>query len=84
MLTPIGILKHGLRAALKRRYGYAALRRMRAALRTALRVHRERSMDPTQPYSISMAEIRAQYFYGMSRLRKRWPTMNYLDPRAEP
>ena len=83
-LNPVGILKRGMRAALRRRYGYAALRVMRASLRRALRVHRERMLDPARPYSGTMDEISAQYRYAMRRVLKRWPMLDYLDQRAEP
>ena len=82
-MTPLTTLRRATRAALRRRYGYAALRVLRRALRAALALHRARQLDP-RPYSTSTDEIRAAYFYAMRRLRRRWPRLDYLDPRAEP
>lgn len=84
MIGPIGILKHGRRAALRRRYAYAALRVWRLAVRHALRVHHERSIDSARPYSVSMTDIMAQYQYGMRRIRARFPKLDYLDERSNP
>lgn len=81
-LTPLGILKRGTRTALRRRYGYAALRVMRATLQRALHVHRERQLDPSQAYSVQTQEVREAYFAAMRKLKRRWPHLNFLDQRS--
>lgn len=83
MSGPIGRIKRATGAALRRRYGYAALRVMRRAIRLALREHRERTFNPLRPYSVDVREIRAAYFAAMRRLRKKWPRLDPADPRAE-
>jgi hypothetical protein len=83
-LSPIVILRRATRAALRRRYGYAALRIVRRAIRRALRAHHQHQLDASRPYSLDVLEIRAAYFAAMRRLRKRWPALDPTDPRAEP
>lgn len=83
-MGPLGLIRVGARAALRRRYGYAALRIMRRTVRRALREHRERMVDPARPYSVSTDQVTAAYFAAVRRLRKRFPRLDWLDPRAEP
>lgn len=75
-------MKRGLRAALRRRYAYAGLRVWRVAVRRALREHTRRMMDPTRSYSIDTDELTSAYYAGMRRLRKRFPNLDFLDPRS--
>lgn len=83
-MSPLGLIRVGTRAALRRRYGYAALRILRRAVRRALREHRERMLDPARPYSVSTDELVAAYFAAIRRMRRRWPALPFGDPRAEP
>jgi len=82
-VTPIGVLKHARRAAMRRRYAYAALRILRRGLRAALALHALRQLAPER-YSVSVLEIRREHFTSMRRLRARWPHFDPTDPRAEP
>jgi hypothetical protein len=68
-----------------RRKGYAALRRVRRAIRAALALHRARSEDPARPYNASaeLAKLHAYYSRAIRRLRERWPSLSLFDPRAE-
>lgn len=83
---PYGRLKVGVRAAFRRRKGYAALRRVRAAVKAAVALHRLRSLDPTHDYAADaeMKKLRALYNRTVRRLRERWPALSLFDPRAEP
>jgi hypothetical protein len=81
-MTPLARIRVATRAALRRRYGYAALRILRRGVRQALQAHRERQLSP-QPYSTSTDEITAAYVYAIRRLRKRWRKLNPNDARAE-
>jgi hypothetical protein len=83
-MTPLGLIRSATRAALRRRYGYAALRIVRRGVRRALREHRARQVDAAAPYSISTARVVEAHFAAMRRLRKRWPKLNPCDVRAEP
>ena len=82
-MNPIARIRLGTRAALRRRYGYAALRVLRRALRTASADHRTRQLAPA-PYSIKTNDVRNAYAYALQRLRRRWPALNPSDPRAKP
>ena len=83
-LTPIGVLRISARAALRRRFGYAGLRVMRRGVRRAIKLHRERTLDVSRPYSTSIGDLRQTYFAAMARIRRRWPRLDPSDPRAEP
>jgi hypothetical protein len=84
-MEPYARLKYGVRVAMRRRKGYAALRRVRRAVRAALELHRARCEDPTRPYSagVELAKIHAYYQRTIRRLRDRWPSLSLVDARAE-
>lgn len=81
-MSPIARIRIAARAALRRRYGYAAMRVLRRGVRKALRDHRARQVAPA-PYSIDTDEITAAYLAAIRRLRRRWPRLNPTDPRSE-
>jgi hypothetical protein len=81
-VSPLARIRVAKRAALRRRYGYAALRILRRGVRQALQLHRQRQISPL-PYSTSTDEITAAYLDAIRRLRKTWPKLNPNDPRAE-
>ena len=81
MRSPIARIRVATRAALRRRYGYAALRVLRRGIRQALRAHRQRQIGAA-PYSTSTEQIMAAVYAAMRRLRKRWPKLDPTDPRA--
>ncbi len=84
-MRPSTRIKVGLRAALRRRYGFAALRVLRRALRRALADHRARTLGGRRYAGDVEAEaIRAAFRYGVRRLRRRWPSLSFTDERAEP
>lgn len=82
-MNPTTRIRLATRAALRRRYGYAALRVLRRGLRRARDDHRARQLAPA-PYSFHTDQLRAAYIYALMRLRRRWPTLNPSDPRAKP
>lgn len=82
-MSPATRVKVARRAALRRRYGYAALRVLRRALRRALRDHRERELGQV-PYSGNADAIGAAYWTALRALRRRWPNLDPSDERAEP
>jgi hypothetical protein len=79
-------LKVVLRAALRRRYGYAALRKLRLGLARAVEEHHRRTYEDPRPYDGQAEEDRIYLLYwrGLQRLRQRWPDLNLEDPRADP
>lgn len=83
MTTPLGRLKVGLRAARRRRKGFAVLRFMRKALAAALVRHIERSVGPA-PYASQYEAIYVTYRAEMLRLRRRFPRLDLDDPRGLP
>lgn len=82
-MSPLGRLHVGTRAALRRRYGYAALRVLRRALHAAINQHRARQVEQ-RPYSIATQELVEAYARALQRLRKRWPHLPFNDPRSNP
>ncbi len=85
MTRPTTRIKIGLRAALRRRYGYAALRYFRRAIATATGAHLAFSIgwgpyDGTSEWTAMLDAYRA----GVRRLRRRWPALDLDDPRARP
>ena len=79
-------IRSARRRALRKRYGYAALRVVRAALRRAIARHKEYQMgaDPTPENVTSIEELSSEYWTALKMLRKRWPHLDVSDPRAEP
>jgi hypothetical protein len=84
-MGPYARLKYGARVALRRRKGYAALRRLRQAIRAALALHRQRCEDATRTYNAEreMTKIDAYYKRTIRRVRERWPQLSLFDARAE-
>lgn len=70
---------------MRRRYGYAALRVMRKALRAAWADHKRREVgaDPYDGEKEREAILR-QWFAARRRLASRWPTLSWSDERAQP
>jgi hypothetical protein len=77
MMEPRTRIALALRAALRRRYAYAALNALRRGVRLALREHLRRSLDARQPYdgSAELKAIAAAQRRALARLRKRWPSL---------
>jgi hypothetical protein len=84
-MKPATFVKAGLRRALARRYGYAALRVLRRALVRALARHQAATFGPA-PYAGSgvLDDVGAAYWRGLQRLRRRWPDLDLEDDRARP
>lgn len=83
MMGPRARLRIGLRAALRRRFGYAALRVLRRAAVRAFVDDLERSIGD-RPYVTVADQLRADYWAALNRLRKRWPNLDPSDPRSDP
>lgn len=78
-------IRLALRAALRRRYGYAALRVLRRALGRALEQHDRLTVGPAR-YD-GQAEFQAlydSYRRALERIRRRWPQLDLGDERALP
>lgn len=88
MIRPSTRIKLGLRAARRRRYGFAALRVLRRALSSALVDLRGWNLDPsdTRPLNgrAELQAIRALYMRGVRELRRRWPSLSLSDSRSAP
>lgn len=82
-MRPATRIKLALRAALRRRYGYASLRVLRRGVRAAVADHRRRELGAA-PYASEFDQIAASYWRALVRLRRRWPSLDLADPRAEP
>jgi len=82
-MAPLARVRLSLRVALRRRYGYAALRVLRTGIRAALAEHTARQYDP-RPYSTTKRELIDASAAAVRRLRRRWPALNFTDARAEP
>lgn len=84
-MRPSTRIKFALRAALRRRYGYAALRVLRRAVGRAVADHVERSIG-ARPYAGSgePEAIAAWYRRGLRRLLDRWPALDLTDERSRP
>ena len=86
-LRPTTRIRLGLRVALRRRYGYAAMRVLHRALRRALQDHRARRVAPVAvgfDSGAEMRELRALYRRALRRLLRRWPNLNTFDQRSQP
>jgi hypothetical protein len=84
-MRPSTRIRFALRAALNRRFGYAALRLVRRGVGAAIADHFERSVG-ARPYAGAgeMDAIAAEYYAAIRRLFKRWPNLSLLDERARP
>ncbi len=86
MLRPSTRIKLAERAALRRRYGVAALRVLRRGMRAAISDHVRRTLGPTS-YAGSAEEsaIRRAYLRAVRRLVARWPSLLLEhDPASAP
>jgi hypothetical protein len=86
-LKPATRIKVGLRAALRRRYAYAALRRLRRASSAAWSAHWRGTFGAAPYAGTGQADaIAAAYSRALARLRRRWPNLLSWadDPRAQP
>lgn len=84
-MKPRTRIRISMRAARRRRQGWAALRALRRGLRSALAAHLERSIDPLQPYDAAaeLKAIKGAYLRGRAWIFKHWPALSPLDARAE-
>lgn len=80
---PTTRIKIGLRAALRRRYSYAALRVLRRAAWAAIADHNRRSIAVAE-YASELDELVTLYWRALQRLRKRWPGLDLADERGQP
>lgn len=80
-MSPLARIKLGLRVALRRRYGYAALRVLRRSAARAIVDDFARSIGP-ESYVYQGDEIRSAYWQALQRLRRRWPRLDLDDPRS--
>jgi hypothetical protein len=80
-LRPSTRLRLALRAARRRRYGYAALRVLRRGLRDAVADHVARSIGPAR-YASELDDIRALYRRGLRDLLRRFGRLDLADERA--
>jgi hypothetical protein len=81
VISPVGRIKVALKAALRRRYGYAALRILRRGAAKAILDNLERSIG-ANPY-VSQ-DVGAAYWSALQRLRKRFGGLDLSDERARP
>jgi hypothetical protein len=84
-MRPAIRVRFALRAALRRRYGYAALRVLRRGLARAAADHFERSIG-ARPYdgSTEGPALTREYRRALRRLLDRWPDLDLTDDRARP
>lgn len=81
-MRPTARLRVALRAALRRRYAYAALRVLRRGLRAALELHWRRSLEK-EVYASHFAELVGAYWYALKALERRFGRLPpFDDPRA--
>lgn len=73
-----------IKVALRRRYGYAALRHLRITLAKAIEEHIRRTVEDVRPYNgAEQAEqLYRLYWQALKKLRDRWPSLNLEDERA--
>jgi hypothetical protein len=86
-VNPSTRIRFGLRVALRRRKGWAALLQLRRALRSAIAEHVRRTLDPRDhAYAgdVEQLKMRSQYNRAIRRLLARWPRLSLTDERGEP
>jgi hypothetical protein len=85
-VKPSTRIRFAARLALRRRYGYAALRVLRRAVRLAVSEHRRRTLDAERAYDGDHEHkaMRAAYNRAVRRLLASWPALSLFDPRGEP
>jgi hypothetical protein len=81
-MSPLTRIRLARRAALRRRYAWAALRILRRGIRVAMMFHRERVIGAA-PYSITTEQLGEAYADALKALRKKWARLDLTDPRAE-
>jgi hypothetical protein len=73
-----------MRAARRRRYGWAALRALRGGLRAAMAAHLQRSIAPAHYNAAAeLKAIKTAWRRGRAWIFERWPALSPLDARAE-
>lgn len=82
--NPSTYVRLAMRAARRRRYGYAALRVLRRGLRTALAEHFARSVDVGRPYASELEAIQTLFRRGVAELVRRFGLKILDDERAAP
>ena len=82
-MNPLTRVRVALRAALRRRYAYAALRVLRRGVAAAVRELKRRELGP-EPYASERDELAAAYWRALGRLTRRYPSIDLEDPRARP
>lgn len=83
MNPPRTRIKTALRAALRRRYGYAALRVLRRGARAAFAAHRAAQLG-VAPYAGDGRELATFYRAALRRLLRVFPSLAFDDERAVP
>lgn len=81
-MGPAARMKLGVRVALRRRYGYAALRVLRRYVAWALEDNLRRSIGEARFVS-QIDQIALIYWRGLQKLRRRWPKLDLEDPRGD-
>lgn len=82
--NPLTTIRSARRAALRRRYGYAALRILRRGMRRAIARHKAFQITPDITYAVATDQLVTEYWHSLKLLLKRWPNLDPADPRAEP
>jgi hypothetical protein len=82
-LRPSTYVRFALRAARRRRYGYAALRVLRRGVARAAAAHLEASVGP-RPYASDGDAIYAAYRRALAELIRRFPSLDVADERSRP
>lgn len=83
MISPSARIKVALRAALRRRYAYAALRVLRRGAARAVVDNLERELGQ-RAYTSQADAILTAYWRALQRLRRRWPALDLTDERSRP
>lgn len=84
MMRPSARIRIAARSALRRRYGYAALRHLRRGVSRALEAHRAASIGARAYAGEPELAIRTSIAAALRKLLKRWPALNLSDPRSRP
>jgi hypothetical protein len=82
-MQPATYVTAGLRRALRRRYGYAALRTLRRAVARGLARHWLLTYGD-RPYAGAgeLERLATAYGRALQRLRRRWPDLDLSDDRS--
>lgn len=82
-LRPVTRLKLAMRAARRRRYGYASLRVLRRGLAAAVEDHVRRSIG-AEPYVSEIEAIRSTFARALRDHFRRFGRLDLSDERARP